>query len=227
MISVVIPTLNAGPRLADTLAALVPGVIEGVLREVVIVDAGSSDATLAIADASGARLLGAERGRGVQLRAGCAAAKGAWLLALHADTRLEPGWIDAARDHLQAWPGHAGYFRLGFDDASAAARAWEAGVGARNRLIGLVYGDQGLLLPRALYDEVGGYPDWPLLEDVEIVRRIGRARLRPLAGRAVTSAERFRREGWLPRSARNWAVLARFLAGADPHELARRYEAPR
>ncbi|MBC6981803.1 TIGR04283 family arsenosugar biosynthesis glycosyltransferase [Caulobacter sp. 17J80-11] len=224
MISVVIPTLNAGPRLAETLAALVPGVVEGLIREVVIADAGWTDETRALADASGARLVEAERGRGAQLRAGCAAAKGPWLLILHADTRLEPGWIEAVRDHLQAWPDRAGYFRLGFDDAGAAARLWAAGVAVRNRLFGLVYGDQGLLLPQALYDKVGGYPDWPLLEDVEIVRRLGRGRLRPLAARAVTSAERFRREGWLARTAGNWAILARFLVGADPRDLAKRYE---
>jgi rSAM/selenodomain-associated transferase 2 len=198
-----------------------------VVREVLIADAGSTDETRAIADAFGARFLEAGRGRGVQLRAGCATAKGDWLLALHADTRLQPGWIEAVHDHLEAWPGRAGYFRLGFDDAGPAARAWEAGVAARNRLFGLVYGDQGLLLPRDLYDEVGGYPDWPLLEDVELVRRIGRARLRPLGARVVTSAERFRREGWIPRTVRNWTILARFLAGADPVELARRYEARR
>lgn len=225
MISVVIPTLNAGARLAETLTALVPGVVEGVVREVLIADAGSTDETVPIAEASGARLLTLERGRGVQLRAGCAAARSDWLLALHADTRLEPGWIEAVRRHVAEHPGDAGYFRLAFDDPGAAARAWEAGVLARNRLFGLVYGDQGLLIPRALYEAAGGYPEWPLLEDVALVRRVGRARLRPLAARAVTGAERFQRDGWLGRSVRNWAILARYLAGADPRQLARRYEA--
>lgn len=223
----VIPTLNAGPRLAETLAALVPGVAEGLVREAVIADGGSTDATLAIAEAAGARILTLEPSRGAQLRAACAAARGDWLLALHADTRLEPGWVEAASRHMAQRPEAAGYFRLGFDAPGPAARAWEAGVELRNRLFGLIYGDQGLLVPRALYDAAGGYPDWPMLEDVELVRRIGRARLRPLAARAVTDAGRFQREGWLPRSARNWAILARFLAGADPRDLARAYQARR
>ena len=223
MISVVIPTLNAGETLTGCLAALVLGAMEGLVREVVVADGGSSDATLEIAEEAGARVVQVARGRGVQLAAACEAAKGPWLLALHADTRLEPGWETPARRHMAGEPERAGWFSFALDDAGLTARLWQAGVGARSRL-GLPYGDQGLLISRTLYEAVGGYRPLPLMEDVDLVRRLGRARLRPLTARAVTSAARYRREGYWRRSARNWRLLARYLAGADPGDLARAYD---
>jgi hypothetical protein len=224
VISVVIPTLNAGARLEATLASLVPGVVDGLVREAIVADGGSSDQTLAIAEAAGAHVVRTEQGRGRQLRAGCAAARGEHLLVLHADTLLEPGWIDAVRRHLDRSPSMAGYFRLRFDERSTPARLWEVGVGLRCRLMALPYGDQGLLIPRALYDAVGGYPDWPLMEDVELVRRIGSGRLRPLAADAVTSAEKYRRDGWLRRSLANGLTFARWRLGVAPERLARGYD---
>ena len=95
---------------------------------------------------------------------------------------------------------------------------------ARSRLLGLPYGDQGLLISRALYQAVGGYRAQPLMEDVDLARRLGRARLAEIPARAVTSAERFVRQGYWRRSTRNWALLARYLAGARPEELARAYD---
>jgi hypothetical protein len=224
VISVVIPTLNAEASLADCLAALVPGVVEGLVKEAIVADGGSTDATAAVADAAGATVVQTERGRGSQLRAGCAAARADWLLVLHADTGLDEGWIEAVRAHVERRPDAAAYFRLRFDDGSAAARLWAAGVAVRCAVFGLPYGDQGLLIPKALYQAVGGYPDWPLMEDVEMVRRIGRARLRRLPAQAVTSAERYRREGWLRRSLRNGITLARWRLGEDPARLARSYD---
>ena len=94
MISVIIPTLNAADGLATTLTALVPGVVAGVIREVIVVDGGSTDRTLEIAEASGADIVRAERGRGQQLKAGAEVARSDWLLFLHADTALETGWAD-------------------------------------------------------------------------------------------------------------------------------------
>jgi len=223
--SVVIPTSNAAPTLAPTLRALVAAAMDGLVREVVVADGGSADNTLATAEEAGARVLQLSTpNRGAQLAAGCAAAKGPWLLALHADTRLQPGWTDAARRHMAVHPERAGWFRFALDDPSATARVWEAGVNARSRALGLPYGDQGLLVSRALYDQVGGYRAIPLMEDLDLVRRLGRARLRPLAARALTSGERFRREGYWRRSLRNWRLAARYLAGADPTELARDYD---
>lgn len=223
MISVLIPTLNAAGSLAGTLAALVPAAVDGVVSEVIVSDGGSTDATVEIADDAGARLIWGEAGRGRQLRRACEAAKGPWLLALHADTQLEPGWEVAAAEHVARRADQAGHFRFALDDGGVRARLWEAGVALRCRAFALPYGDQGLLISRTLYEAVGGYPAWPLMEDVAIARALGRARLRPLAARAITSAARFRRDGYLRRSLGNWALLGRYLAGASPERLARDY----
>lgn len=223
MISVVIPTLNPGARFGEALVALAPGAVEGLVKDVVVVDAGSTDRTLELADAAGCRIVSADRSRGGQMIAGAAAAKGEWLLFLHADTVLQPGWVEAVGRQMERQPDKAGYFRLRFDDPSTTARLWEQAVAARCALFGLPYGDQGLLISRALYDEAGGYPDWPLMEDVELVRRIGRRRVARIDAVAETDAEKFRRDGWIRRSARNVRFLLAWKFGADPRGLARRY----
>jgi len=117
----------------------------------------------------------------------------------------------------------AAAFRFALDDPAPAARRLEALVAWRCRALGLPYGDQGLLLSRALHDAVGGYRPLPLMEDVDLVRRIGRRRVVILDAAAVTSAVRFRAGGYLRRSARNLACLALYLAGMPPPLIARLY----
>lgn len=217
MLTVVIPALNAGTCLSSCLAAL------GGADEILVVDGGSTDDTAAIARGSGARVIVAARGRGTQLRAGGEAASGDWLLFVHADTRLGAGWREAVAAHVTAAPERAGHFRLRLDDRSWNARVIERGVALRAWLLGLPYGDQGLLVSRRLYDEIGGYRPLVLMEDVDLVRRIGRRRLRRLDATALTSAERWRRDGWLKRSARNLACLALYGLGVAPARIARFY----
>jgi rSAM/selenodomain-associated transferase 2 len=224
VISLVIPTLNAAEPLRECLAAVAGARMQGLVTEVVVADGGSTDGATNVAAEEGARLVRASGGRGGQLVAGCAAATGAWLLVLHADTRLEKGWEAAVRRHIAERPDKAGWFRFRLDDPAEIARVWERGVNVRSRLFGLPYGDQGLLISQPLYDAVGGYRAQPLMEDVDLVRRLGRARLAEIPARAVTSSERFEREGYWRRSGRNWRLLARYLAGARPEELARDYE---
>ena len=218
-ISVVIPTLDAEKTLGACLAALMEGVEAGLIRELIVSDGGSADATGATAQAWGAEVLSGAPSRGGQLRRGCAAARGDWLLVLHADTVLSPGWSRAVQRHLAG--DRAGWFRLAFDAGGLPARTVAGWANLRSRL-GLPYGDQGLLVPRALYDRVGGYPDQPLMEDVAMARAL-RARLAPLDAVAVTSAEKYRRQGWLRRGARNLWTLARYAAGVPAERLARRY----
>ena len=222
-VSVVIPTLEAAERLAPCVAALGEGLMAGLVRELVIADGGSSDAIEAVAEALGARLVRAPRGRGPQLAAGARAAEGEWLLFLHADTVLAPGWAEAALAHMQARPDRAGWFRLRFDRGGARARLVAGWANLRAGALGLPYGDQGLLVSRAVYEAAGGYPEIPLMEDVALARRLGRRRLARVGAEATTSAERYAREGWLRRGARNLATLALYFLGVPPERLARRY----
>ncbi|MEQ5827351.1 TIGR04283 family arsenosugar biosynthesis glycosyltransferase [Sulfitobacter sp. NFXS29] len=220
-ISVVIPSLNAAAALPACLAALVEGLQAGLIREVILSDCGSSDGTPQLAEGWGAEVISGAPSRGGQLRRGCEAAQGEWLLVLHADTVLAPGWTDAVQDHMARGPGAAGWFRLRFDQRGLAPRL-VAGWANLRSACGLPYGDQGLLLPRALYDAVGGYPDQLLMEDVALARAL-RGRLARLEGIAVTSAEKYRRQGWLRRGGRNLWTLMRYAMGASPNALAESY----
>lgn len=221
-LSVIIPTLNAQKQLPACLMALMEGLEAGLLREVVISDGGSSDATLQITEEVGAELVAGDASRGGQLRRGALAAQGDWLLFLHADTVLDPGWSDCVLDHIAAHADMAGYFRLRFDAGGIAPRLVAGWSNLRARVFGLPYGDQGLLLSRALYDSIGGFTDQPLMEDVAMARRL-RGRLREIPISARTSAERYVTEGWFRRGRRNLWTLLRYLSGADPHDLARSY----
>ncbi len=219
-ISVIIPTLNAANELPACLMALGEGLDAGLVRELIITDGGSSDGTLKIADAAGAEIVNGAASRGGQLRRGADAAQGQWLLFLHADTLLAPGWADVVLAHLTTT--NAGYFKLGFDSAHPMARFVSGWANLRSRLFALPYGDQGLLAPRALYDDIGGFPDQPLMEDVAIARAL-KGRLVCLNAKAITSATRYERDGWLRRGARNLVALCRYLAGTSPEKLARAY----
>ncbi len=226
-LSIVIPTLNAAGHLPDTLASLVEGLERGILREVVISDAlgpdGQGDAATArLADQSGAVLLTGAPGRGGQLRRGAEAAGGDWLLFLHADTRLAPGWSGAVLRHITQHPASAGWFRLRFSSAGGPAGMVAAWANLRARM-GLPFGDQGLLISRALYDRVGGYPDIALMEDMALARAL-RGRLVALDGAAVTSPERYQKSGWVCQGLQNIWRQIRFMAGADPAKLARSYD---
>ncbi|UWQ50859.1 TIGR04283 family arsenosugar biosynthesis glycosyltransferase [Leisingera caerulea] len=220
-VSIVIPTLNAAEELPACLEHLMEGLGAGLIRELVITDGGSADETRAIAQAAGAEWITGAPSRGGQLRRGCAAARGEWLLVLHADTRLEPGWAAAAAQHLREGQGRPAYFRLRFR-ARGLMPAWVAGwANLRARLFGLPYGDQGLLLRREEYEAAGGYPDQPLMEDVALVRRL--KGLTALPSAALTSAARYQRAGWLRRGARNLWTLARYFLGVTPERLAKSY----
>lgn len=226
MVSVIIPTLNAEQHLPRTLAPLVDGVAHGLVKRVIVSDGGSTDDTLNIADAAGCDIVVGEQGRAKQLRAAAAAAKSKWFLFLHADTQLGPGWVAEAERFIAAPRARqrAAAFRLEFDDDSPAARRIVFWARLRANLLKLPYGDQGLLISRYLYDALGGYSDIPLMEDVDLVRRIGGKRLTLLRAEAVTSAEKYRRDGYDRRAWRNLVLMARYLMGADPATLAKAYD---
>jgi rSAM/selenodomain-associated transferase 2 len=226
-VSVVIPTLEAADRIGPCLGALGEALMDGVIHEVIIADGGSADGIADIAEAVGARVVTAPRGRGNQLAVGAGAARGHWLLFLHADTVLSPGWGTAVLAHIQTRPGYAGYFALRFDAPGPMPQIVAGWANLRAAMFALPYGDQGLLISRALYDKAGGYPEIPLMEDVALVRRIGRLNgrrgLTRLRAEALTSAARYGADGWLRRGWRNLTTLALYFFGVDPARLARRY----
>jgi len=193
-ISAVIPTLNAAETLSATLDTLWGS---GVVREITVADGGSSDETVDRAGSAGARVVIAPCGRGVQLAAGAAAAP-------------EAG-------------SRAGYFDLALDDPAPVARRLEHIVAWRCRVLALPYGDQGLLISRTLYDNVGGFAPLPLMEDVDFVRRLGRRRLTRIGARCIASARRYRRDGYLRRSLRNLVCLSLYFGGVPPARIARLY----
>jgi len=221
-LSIIIPTLNAADGLAVVLGALGDGLEVGLIRELVVSDGGSDDGTVALAQGAGAEVVVGVAGRGGQLARGADAAQGAWLLFLHGDTVLGDGWAGAVLAHMGEGPDRAGYFRLGFRAEGVAPRIVAGWANLRARWFGLPYGDQGLLISRDLYDAVGGFADMPLMEDVAMARAL-RRKMRMLGATAFTSAERYQRQGWLRRGARNLLTLARYLMGASSEKLARAY----
>lgn len=190
-----------------------------------MVDGGSTDSTVGTAKHLGATVFEAEKGRGMQMAAGAARATSDWLLFLHADTRLQAGWQASASAFItdNRSSRKAAYFRFCLDDISPKAKRLERLVAWRCRRFGLPYGDQGLLIRRAFYEELGGYKPVPLMEDVDLVRRIGRGNLVMLEADAVTSEARYRRDGYWRRSLRNLSLLSLYFLGASPHWLVRAY----
>lgn len=220
-VSVVIPALDE--------EALLPAAIASVAAEaaeVIVVDGRSADGTRKVARAAGARLVDAPPNRGAQLDRGAREARGKWLLFLHADTRLEPGWRDSILAIDQPFVG--GAFRFALDTDRPARGYAEWAVGLRCRLLGLPFGDQALFCRRTAYAASGGFPHEPLFEDVAFVRRLRRVGPMVLLSlRAVTSARRWERDGAARTTLRNNLLLLMYLAGVAPSRLARLYPSGR
>ena len=225
-LAVVIPALNEAQRLPLLLAdlALAP---PALLAERLVVDGGSSDATALAAQLAGARLLRSAPGRGAQLRAGVAATTAPWLLLLHADARLPSGWAEAIARAIatpQGLGGCAWCFDLAVDGAGWSLRLLEQAVAWRTHWRRLPYGDQGLLLPRALLQRCGGIAPLPLMEDLELVLRLRRqASIRSLGLPLRVDGRRWRRLGVLGCAWRNAALRRAWRRGHDPVALARSY----
>jgi GT2 family glycosyltransferase len=160
------------------------------------------------------------------MNAGAAIAAGEWLLFLHADSRLSDRW----REGIAAVAPEAigGWFRFALDDPAWQARVIERLVAWRVGRLGLPYGDQGIFVRRDIFEALGGFAEVPLMEDVEFVRRARAAGpLREVPLPLVTSARRWRRDGWFRRSTRNVALVTLYFAGVRPSTLVRWYRAGR
>ncbi|MCP5086899.1 MAG: glycosyltransferase [Rhodobacteraceae bacterium] len=221
-LSIVIPTLNSAATLGPVLASAFVAMEAGLLKQVIIADGGSDDGIEGVAGDVGAQLVTSTHGRGRQMAAGAKVARGDWLLFLHADTVLSDGWAGAVQAHINNCE-HAGYFRLAFDAEGFAPRFVAGWANLRSRLFGLPYGDQGMLISRQLYHDVGGFPDLPLMEDVAMARAL-RGQFRLLPAVATTSAQRFQKDGWVRRGRRNLVTLLMYFLGWSPEVLAQRYD---
>jgi rSAM/selenodomain-associated transferase 2 len=217
-LAVVIPTLNEEAALRRHLPAAL-----AAADELVVSDGGSTDGTLAVAHSLGARVVTGPPGRGGQLTRGAAATDAPLLLFLHADTRLPP---DAAGHVRRAVAAGAvgGGFLVRFDAAGALLHLGERLINLRTRLSRWPLGDQAQFVTREAFRALGGYRDWPILEDVDFARRLRRAGRTVLISAPVTTASRrFVRQGVVRTVATNWLIWILFFCGVSPHRLARLY----
>ncbi|MCY4180364.1 MAG: glycosyl transferase, partial [Litoreibacter sp.] len=170
---------------------------------------------------AGCEIVTGAPGRGQQLVRGASAARGEWLLFLHADTHLPEAWVGAVVQHMSG-SSDAAVFELTFRARGLLPALVASWANLRTRSFGLPYGDQGLLISRRLYDEIGGFEQIPLMEDVAMARAL-KGRITVLPEAVSTDAVRYQKSGWIRRGARNLWTLARYSLGADPTKLAKRY----
>lgn len=220
-LSIVMPVLDEADTLSDMLAALAPLRARG--HQLIVVDGGSRDDSLALAAASSDDAITAPRGRASQMNAGAARARGEVLLFLHADTHL-PDNADAAVLHAVVEGAAWGRFDVSIDGRSPMLR-WVGGfMNARSRLTGIATGDQAIFVRRDLFQRLGGYADQPLMEDIELSGRL-RAIARPacLHQRVRTSGRRWESRGVWRTIALMWRLRWRYWRGVSPEVLAREY----
>jgi rSAM/selenodomain-associated transferase 2 len=219
-LSVVVPALDEAPVLGATLsAARQPGV-----AELIVVDGGSRDATVAIARRLADRVLAASRGRALQMNAGAAAARGDVLLFLHADSRPPAGYAALVAAALADPAVVGGRFDLRLDAPGVAYRVIERLISLRSRLTRVATGDQALFVRRAVFERLGGFPPWPLMEDLALSRGMKRTgRIACLGAPVLTSARRWQRHGVARTVLLMWALRLAFYAGVPPARLARLY----
>lgn len=223
LVSVVMPVLHDSEALAESLARIARQA-RGGSCEVIVASGAPLDESLRALQAAypEVRWVVSAPGRGVQMNAGAATARGAWLLFLHADTTLDDGWLDAVGACDASPDRAAGCFRFALDSRAFAARVVEWGVGWRVRVLGMPYGDQALFMRRVVFEALGGYASLPLMEDVELVRRLKARghRVHPVALSATTSARRWERDGWIRRTGTNMLLVTLYSLKVSPTRLA-------
>jgi len=222
-VSIIVPARNEARRIVATLAPLQS--LRAAGHAVIVVDGGSTDATLALATPLSDRAFAAPMGRAAQMNVGATAAAGDVLLFLHADSHLPDGAVPTMLEEMARTGRRWGRFDVTIAGASRTLALVGATMNARSRLSGIATGDQGIFVERALFESIGGYPDQPLMEDIELSRRLKRAAGAPLclAPRIVTSGRRWEREGPWRTIVKMWGIRFAYWRGADPARLAARY----
>ena len=219
-ISIVIPTLNEANYLPRALAGL-----RGAKNiETIVVDGGSSDGTLGIAQREDCQVLRAPPGRAEQLNAGARSASGPILLFLHADTRLPPGFDSAVRATLDEPRVVGGAFRLRIDAPGRSLRIIERAIDIRSRVFQMPYGDQGIFVNRKTFLESGGFPELPIMDDFEFIRQLRRqGKIRITSAAAVTSGRRWQQLGPWRTTWVNQKIIMGYHLGIAPKRLAAWY----
>jgi len=222
-LSVVIPALNEAAGMAAALQALAPLAARGA--QLLVADGGSMDGTAALAQAGGAQVVHAPRGRALQMNAGAQQATGDLLLFLHADTRLPPNADGLVQQALASGPQVWGRFDVRIEGEPRMLRVIAAFMNRRSRWTGIATGDQALFMTRAAFDAVGGFPAQPLMEDIEMsVRLRNLSRPACLRARVVTSGRRWETRGVWRTVLLMWRLRLAYWRGAAPERLAELYQ---
>jgi rSAM/selenodomain-associated transferase 2 len=228
-LSIIIPTLNEERRISPLLEYLQTS--SGDV-EIIVVDGGSRDGTLErVGEVArvlrSIRVLTSVRGRATQMNSGARVATGEVLWFLHADCRPHPEAIPAMRQVLRNPHVIGGAFEYALDAPGAFFRVIEAVSNRKNRLAGLVCGDMGIFIRADVFHTLGGFREWPFMEDLDLCRRMKRlGRIAILPPRIATSAARWHEEGVLYNLMRNWCLQSAWFLGAAPETLARFYAFP-
>ena len=216
-ISIIIPVLNE----ANTIAPVISTARNAENVEIIVADGGSSDGTVEIAQSLGVRVISTAPGRSTQMNAGAIAATGDILLFLHADTHLPRGYDSAARQALAKPSSVGGAFELKIDARRLCLRLVEIGVNWRSNFLQMPYGDQAIFLLSATFDKIGGFPDLPLMEDFELVRRLKKqGRIEIVPQPVLTSARRWQQVGVLKTTVINQIIIIAYFLGVSPDRLA-------
>ncbi len=219
-ISIIIPALDEEENLAATLGSCGGNLVS----EVIVVDGGSSDGTVAVAESHGARVVGAARGRALQMNAGAAAAGGDVLLFLHADTVLPVNFDAAIADALADRPVVGGRFDIDLQPSSPLIWLTARLISLRSRLSRLATGDQALFVRRAFFEQIGGYEEIPIMEDLALSAAMKRGgKVACLRHCVVSSSRRWRKDGVVRTILLMWTLRLLYFCGVSPRRLAKVY----
>lgn len=223
-LSVIIPTLNEAGQIEHTIASIMQHHDPTIPLEIIVADGGSGDQTVELAVRRGARVVHSAPGRANQMNAGARVAKGNVLIFLHADTQLPPNFTSHIAHALSQPEAIAGAFELEIDSSEPLLRWVERGVKWRSRYLQMPYGDQALFMTAVAFQQVGGFPTLPILEDVEMVKQLRRLGQIVIVRKSVrTSARRWQRLGIIETTMFNQFVLLAFRLGVSPNRIANWY----